>query len=118
MSDLARSVAFYETLGFECTSRTDIPGHAEAILENPDQGGKLQLAEQLERDDPIDMGTSMWKLYVHTDDAVALHARAVEAGYQSVMEPTVLDRWPVTISFLADPYGYQVELVQRHADAG
>ncbi len=64
------------------------------------------------------MGTSMWKLYVHTDDAVALHGCAVEAGYQSVMEPTVLDRWPVTIAFMADPDGYQVELVQRHADAG
>ena len=118
VSDLARSVVFYETLGLECTSRTDIPGHAEAILENPGRGGKLQLAQPLERDEPIDMGTSMWKLYVYTDDAVALHRGAVEAGYVSVMEPTVLDRWPVTVSFVADPDGYQVELVQRHAEAG
>jgi hypothetical protein len=27
-----------------------------------------------------------------------------------------LDRWPVTIAFVGDPDGYQVELVQRHAD--
>jgi hypothetical protein len=26
------------------------------------------------------------------------------------------ERWPVTISFLADPDGYQVELVERHPD--
>jgi hypothetical protein len=27
-----------------------------------------------------------------------------------------LDRWPVTIAFVGDPDGYQVELVQRHTD--
>ena len=26
------------------------------------------------------------------------------------------DRWPVTISFLADPDGYQIELVERHPE--
>jgi lactoylglutathione lyase len=30
------------------------------------------------------------------------------------MAPMRLDRWPVTIAFVADPDGYQVELVQRH----
>ncbi len=117
VSDLEASVRFYETLGLSCTSRTDIPGHAEAILEQPEVGGKLQLAQQLDPVGPIDMGTSMWKLYVNTDDCAGLHARAVAAGHTSVMEPMALDRWPVTVAFVADPDGYQVELVERHADA-
>jgi hypothetical protein len=25
-----------------------------------------------------------------------------------------LDRWPVSVAFVGDPDGYQVELVQRH----
>jgi predicted enzyme related to lactoylglutathione lyase len=116
VTDLERSVAFYELLGLECTSRTDIPGHKEAIVENPTQGGKLQLAQQLENDAAIDMGTSMWKLYVHTDDCEALHEKAVAAGHTSLVEPMKPDRWPVTISFLADPDGYQVELVERHPE--
>ena len=32
------------------------------------------------------------------------------------MDPLKPERWPVTISFLADPDGYQVELVERHAE--
>jgi predicted enzyme related to lactoylglutathione lyase len=117
VSDLDASIGFYETLGLTCTSRTDIPAHREAILENPALGGKLQLAQKLDDDAPITMGTAMWKLYVTTDDCVTLHAKAVAAGSRSIMEPITPDRWPVTISFLADPDGYQVELVQRHEDA-
>jgi lactoylglutathione lyase len=118
VGDLDATIKFYETLGLDCTSRTDIPAHKEAILENTESGGKIQLAQQIESKEPIAMGTSMWKLYINTDDCKALHAKAVGGGYTSVMEPFVPGRWPVTMSFLADPDGYQVELVERHADAG
>lgn len=115
VTDIDATIAFYEVLGLTCTSRTEIPQAHEAIVEQPGQGSKLQLAQQLEPSGPLEMGT-MWKLYVHTDDLVNLHQAAVDAGYTSVMEPMRLDRWPTTISFLADPDGYQVELVQRHPD--
>ncbi|HEX7132047.1 MAG TPA: VOC family protein [Iamia sp.] len=99
VTDVGATVAFYERLGLDCTGRV--------------VGGQLLLTA---RDDgPIRMG-SLWKLYVNTDDLEALHAKAVAAGHVSLVEPMRLDRWPVTISFLADPDGYQVELVQRHPD--
>ena len=116
VSDLERTIAFYELLGLECTSRTDIPHAKEAIVENTERGGKIQLAQQLDNDAPIAMGTAMWKLYVNTDDCEALHRAAVAAGHTSIMDPLQPDRWPVTISFLADPDGYQVELVERHPE--
>ena len=116
VSDLERTIAFYELLGLECTSRTDIPHAKEAIVENTERGGKIQLAQQLDNDAPIAMGTAMWKLYVNTDDCEALHRTAVASGHTSIMDPLQPDRWPVTISFLADPDGYQVELVERHPD--
>lgn len=115
VSDIAATIAFYELLELACTSRTEIPHAYEAIVEQPGAGGKLQLAQRTDQDGPIRMG-SMWKLYVDTDDSEGLHRAAVEAGHTSVMEPMRLDRWPVTIAFLADPDGYQVELVQRHPD--
>ncbi len=59
---------------------------------------------------------SMWKLYVNTDDCAGLHAAVVDAGHPSIVAPMRLDRWPVTIAFVGDPDGYQVELVQRHED--
>ncbi len=116
VSDIDATIRFYELLGFECTSRTDIPQAKEAIIENPSKGAKMQLAQQLHDERPIDMGTALWKLYVHTDDLETLHAQAVAEGYRSVMDPARLTRWPTIISLLADPDGYQIELVQRLSD--
>lgn len=115
VTDIDRTIGFYETLGLTCTSRTEIPTALEAIVENPEQGSKLQLAQQHDLGGPLDMG-SMWKLYVNTDDCEGSHRRVVEAGHASIMGPMRLDRWPVTIAFVSDPDGYQVELVQRHSD--
>jgi predicted enzyme related to lactoylglutathione lyase len=116
VTDIERTVAFYEALGLECTSRTEIPNAWEAILENTSKGGKLQLAQQKDQAGPIDMGNAFWKLYVNTDDVESTYRAALDAGATTVMEPQRLDRWPVTIAFVADPDGYQVELVQRDPD--
>jgi predicted enzyme related to lactoylglutathione lyase len=116
VTDIERTVAFYEALGLECTSRTEIPNAWEAILENTSKGGKLQLAQQKDQAGPIDMGNAFWKLYVNTDDLESTYRAALDAGATTVMEPQRLDRWPVTIAFVADPDGYQVELVQRDPD--
>jgi len=115
VTDIDATLAFYETLGLTCTSRTEIPHASEAILEQPGKGGKLQLAQQKDQDGPIRMG-SMWKLYVNTDDCEALHQAAIGAGHPSILAPMFLDRWNTTIAFVGDPDGYQVELVQRHPD--
>lgn len=114
VTDLEATVAFYEVLGLACTSRTEIPGVREAIVEQPGVGAKLQLAQH-DHAEPLRMG-SLWKLYVNTDDCASSHDAAVAAGHTSVVAPMRLDRWPVTIAFVADPDGYQVELVERHPD--
>jgi lactoylglutathione lyase len=113
VTDLERTILFYETLGLTCTSRTEIPTALEAIVEHPGKGSKLQLAQHHDLGTDLEMG-SMWKLYVNTDDCEGAHRRVVEAGHRSTVEPMRLDRWPVTIAFVTDPDGYQVELVQRH----
>lgn len=112
VTDIDASIEFFELLGLTCTSKTEIEKAHEAIVENPDRGSKLQLAQQLAQDGPLRMG-SMWKLYVHTDDCRGLHDAAVSAGYDSLREPVRLERWPVTMAFVRAPDDYQVELVQR-----
>jgi catechol 2,3-dioxygenase-like lactoylglutathione lyase family enzyme len=114
VTDLEATIAFYELLGLTCTSRTEIPDAFEAILENPEKGSKVQLAQQKAQDGPIDMGTAMWKLYVNTDDIGGLYDAALGTGFTSVQAPERYDRWPVSVGFVGDPDGYQVELVQRH----
>ena len=61
----------------------------------------------------IDHGFALWKIYMNVDDCAAVHQRAVDAGFESTMEPARLDRWPVIVAFILDPDGYSIELVQR-----
>jgi lactoylglutathione lyase len=109
VTDLERTVAFYEVLGLTCTSRTEIPHAREAILEHPGRGSKLQLAQQTEPEGPLRIG-GLGVLTVGTDDGAARLARAADAGYAARFGPTA--RAGVTVAGLADPDGYPVELVQ------
>lgn len=115
VSDLERSVAFWEgVVGLPVQSRTEIPGVLEAVLQSPHGGNRVQLAQFLDREGPVDMGTAMWKLYVNTDDCRALFDRCVAAGCEVESEPQRLDRWPVTVAFVKDPDGYLLELIEYH----
>ena len=49
----------------------------------------------------------------HRDDAMAVHDKAVAAGFESTMVPQRLERWPVIVGFINDPDGYSIELMQR-----
>ena len=57
-----------------------------------------------------------WKFYISTDDCAGLYKRCIEAGAESMVEPKRLDAWPVTAAFVKDPDGYQVELLEHHAE--
>jgi lactoylglutathione lyase len=115
VTDLDRSVEFWsEVIGIPVQSRTEIPIAKEVVLQAEVGGSRIQLAQQLDQDGPIDMGTAMWKLYVDTDDCQALYDAAIAWGCESVSEPQQLDRWPVTVAFIKDPDGYLIELLQNH----
>ena len=117
VTDLERSERFYEDIiGLKVQSRTQIPNVNQVVLAADVGGGRLQLAQWLDRSGPIDHGTALWKIYMNVDDCVAVHDRAVAAGFTSTMEPTKLDRWPVTVGFILDPDGYGIELIQQHDD--
>ena len=115
VTDLERSVAFWEgVMGIPVQSRTEIPTASEAVLQAPQGGSRLQLAQHHDQEGPIDMGSAMWKIYVNTDDVHALYGKAIAAGCESVSEPARLDRWPVTIAFVKDLDGYLLELIEYH----
>jgi len=115
VSDIERSIAFYtDVIGLELQGRTEIDDVHEAHLAADEGGGRLQLAERYNGGQPIDHGFALWKIYMRVDDCEATHAKAVAAGATSTMEPTRLDRWPVTAAFVLDPDGYSIELIQYH----
>jgi len=117
VDDIQRSERFYtEAIGLKVQSRTEIPDVHEIVLAADQGGGRLQLAERYEGRQKIDHGFALWKIYMNVDNCQEVYDRAIAAGAVSQMEPTKLDRWPVTVAFVYDPDGYLVELVEMHAD--
>ncbi len=117
VSDLERSVTFYtDIIGLKVQSRTEIDDVHEAVLAADQGGGRLQLAERYNGGQPIDHGFALWKHYMIVDDAMAVHQKAVDAGYTSTMVPERLERWPVIVGFINDPDGYSIELLQYIQD--
>ena len=115
VTDIDRSIDFWENvMGVPLQGRTEIPGVLEAVHMAPEGGSRIQLAQWTEREGPIDMGTSMWKIYVNTSDVQALFEKAVAFGSEEETEPPRLDRWPVTVAFVKDPDGYLLELIEYH----
>ena len=116
VTDLERSVAFYEkVIGLEVTHRIEIPNVSEVVLKGAD-GNRIQLAWHHDQKGPIDHGNAFWKLYLNTDDCEGLYRRCIEAGMESISAPERLQDWPVTAAFVSDPDGYQVEILQHHAE--
>ena len=115
VSDIEKSIEFWDgVIGIQLQSRTEIPNAKEAVLQSPAGGSRMQLAQHLDHEGPIDMGSAMWKLYVDTEDCQALYDKAIAAGCESVSPPQQLDRWPVTVAFIKDFDGYLIELLQNH----
>ena len=52
---------------------------------------------------------------MNTDDCKGLYGKVLAAGAKSTMEPTPLDKWPVTIAYVEDPDGDPIELVEYKA---
>ena len=117
VTDLEKSVDFYtKTIGLELTHRVEEEEFREAILAG-ESGNRIQLAWQRNQSGPIEHGNGFWKLYLQSDDCEGLYKRCIEAGAESVMEPTKLDEWPVIAAFVKDPDGYLVEILETFGEA-
>lgn len=114
--DEARSVAFYGA-AFDLTvaDRLDFDGFTLIYLSNPASGFELELTVNKGRTTPYDLGDGYGHLAVSVDDVEAEHARLEAAG----LAPRKLVDFrnngvPVAkFFFIADPDGYQIEVLQR-----
>jgi len=114
VNDMDRALEFWEGIvGLPVSSRTDIPNIKEVVLQADVGGSRIQLAQRIDDNIPIEMGNSIWKIYVDTDDCQGVYDKAIAAGCESLVPPTRLDRWPVIVAFIKDFDGYSIEFVQH-----
>ena len=114
--DLDRSVAFYrEAFGLDEADRFDFDDFALVYLSNSESDFEVELTLNKGRTEPYDLGDGYGHLAVSVDDLEAEHQRFGEAGFEPRRLVTLeKDGEPVgKFFFVADPDGYQIEVLQR-----
>jgi lactoylglutathione lyase len=113
VSDMDVSLDFYTALGYEQVGQVDLgAGASLTMLKFPaEEVVTLELVHR-PHDGPVDIGTGFSHLPVQVDDLAATLRHLFEAGIHSgaVERPGGPDG--PQISWLTDPDGYRIELVQ------
>jgi lactoylglutathione lyase len=112
----ARSVAFYDqAFGLKVADRLDFDSFTLIYLSNTEGGFELELTVNKGRTEPYDLGNGYGHFAVSVDDVVAEHARLTEAGLapRNVVDFRNGDVTVAKFFFIADPDGYQIEVIQR-----
>jgi lactoylglutathione lyase len=115
--DEARSVDFYrEAFGLEVDTRLDFDSFTLVYLRNPENDFELELTVNKGRTEPYDLGDGYGHIALVVDDLDAEHARFTDAGFapRKIVEFERDGSLLAKFFFVADPDGYQIEVMQRH----
>ncbi|WP_333830813.1 VOC family protein [Pararhodobacter sp.] len=111
-----RSVAFYRSaFDLEIAERLDFEGFTLVYLSNAQSGFELELTINKDRTTPYDLGDGYGHLAVSVTDVEAEHARLSAAGLapRKIVDFRNGDTQVAKFFFIADPDGYQIEVLQR-----
>jgi lactoylglutathione lyase len=114
--DEARSIDFYRrAFGLEVADRLDFDDFRLVYLSNAEAAFELELTVNKGREAAYDLGDGYGHLAVTVDDLDAEHARFTEAGFAP---RRIVDFAPggtriARFFFVADPDGYQIEVLER-----
>lgn len=112
----ARTLVFYDAaFGLKVAARMDFDSFTLVYLSNPESTFEVELTINKDRVDPYNLGDGYGHLAFSVDDVDAEHARLTAAGLAPrklvdfAPAGTVIARF----FFIADPDGYQIEVLQR-----
>jgi lactoylglutathione lyase len=114
--DEARSVAFYDNaFGLKVADRLDFPDFTLIYLSNPETEFELELTVNKGQTEPYDLGNGYGHLAVSVSDLDAEHARFEAEGLnpRKLVSFAPAGEVIARFFFVADPDGYQIEVLER-----
>lgn len=114
--DEDRSVRFYETaFGLKVADRLDFSDFTLIYLSNAETEFELELTVNKDQSEPYDLGNGYGHLAVSVDDVDAEHARFEAEGLapRKLVDFAPAGETVARFFFVADPDGYQIEVLQR-----
>ncbi|PSK80280.1 lactoylglutathione lyase [Limimaricola soesokkakensis] len=114
--DEARSLDFYRrAFGLVVAERLDFSDFTLVYLSNAETGFELELTVNKGREEPYHLGDGYGHLAVSVADLDAEHARFEEEGLQprKLVEFAPDGKLVGRFFFVADPDGYQIEVLER-----
>lgn len=114
--NLESSMAFYqEAFGLELAERFDFEDFTLAYLKNQETEFELELTWNHDQAKPYEHGSAYGHLAMVVDDVDGEHARFEKAGLapRKLVEMEHAGKRLARIFFVADPDGYQIEVIQR-----
>lgn len=114
--DEERSVRFYDqAFGLKTADRLDFETFTLVYLANAESEFELELTINKDQSEPYDLGNGYGHFAVSVDDLDAEHARFVAAGLnpRDIVDFAPGGETIARFFFVADPDGYQIEILQR-----
>lgn len=114
--DEARSVAFYQhAFGLHIADRLPFDSFTLVYLSNPESDFELELTINTGRSEPYNIGDGYGHLALSVADLEAEHARLTAAGLapRKIVDFAPAGQVIAKFFFIADPDGYQIEVLQR-----
>ena len=115
ITDIDRSVKFYEALGFSEIGRFPIRDEAiNVFMGLPDDGPepRLELTYNFGVDS-YDVGTGYGHIAITTQDLDGALANLSEQGIEPERPPYTIREGGSRLCFVRDPDGYRVEMIER-----
>lgn len=115
--DETRSVSFYErAFGLKVAERIDFDTFTLVYMSNAENDFELELTINKGREEPYDLGNGYGHIALCVDNLEAEHARMEGAGYapRKLVDFNNNGKLLARFFFVADPDGYQIEVLQRH----
>jgi lactoylglutathione lyase len=113
ITDIDRSVDFYNALGFEEAGRFQLPdGATNVFMGLPDDGARLELTYN-PGVESYDIGTGYGHIAVTANDLDGALAALSGQGIEPERPPYTVREGGNRLCFVRDPDGYRIELIEQ-----